>query len=245
MTGMNYTFDATQFDPSQGTPTHPPGKFPAYISNTEIKANKDNTGGYLAVEFTTQAGKITSRYNLFSQSQQAVEIAQRQLSALCHSVGIYKVEMSNEGAALRNGKLQIEVGIQKGQEEKGYTEVKRVFDANGNEPGKSGAAPAPTAPPPGFGQPAPAPAAPQPAAPGWGAPAAPAIQNGFGQPPAPGVGGSGGWGAAPAAPAAPEPAPAAPWGGQPAQPAAQPPAAAPAQGWQQGAGAGAPPWGAR
>jgi hypothetical protein len=238
MSGFNGTFDATQFDPTQGTPTHPVGKFPAYISKTEIKANKDNTGGYLAIELTTQAGVIVNRYNLFSTSAQAVEIAQRQLSALCHATGVYKLDFNNEAAALRNARLQIEVGLQKGQEPGGYTEVKRVFDGGGNEPGK-----ATQAPPPAFAAPqAPAPMAPpiaqppQPAAPAWGAPVAPVA-------PAPA------WGApqpteqAPVAPAAPA------WGAQPSAPAA--PVAPPINGappaWQQapGAGAGAPPWGPR
>ena len=113
MSGFNGTFDATQFDPTQGTPTHPAGKFPAYISKTEIKANKDNTGGYLAVELTTQAGVITSRYNLFSTSAQAVEIAQRELSSICHAVGVLKPKDSQE---LHNKPLIVTVDVEKNEQ---------------------------------------------------------------------------------------------------------------------------------
>lgn len=251
MTGFNYTFDASQYAPEQGGQAHPIGKFPAFISNTAIQPTKDNDGGMFVVEFTTEAGKISNRYNLWNQSQKAVDIAHKQLSALCHSVGVFRVDMQNEGAALRNARLMIEVGKQKDSE---YTEVKRVFDPNGNEPGKAGApAPAPSAAPnPGFGAPAAAPAgnwggqpaaAPAPAANAWGGQPNPAPAD-HGQPPA------NAWGGAPAGQPGPAPsgAPgAAPWGGgQPTQ-AAPAPAPSGAPGWSQG-GQPAPaaaPWGQR
>lgn len=251
MSGFNYVFDATQYAPEQGSPTHPIGKFSATISNTAIQPTRDNDGGMFVVEFTTEAGKISNRYNLWNQSQKAVDIAHKQLSALCHAVGVFRVDMQNEGAALRNARLMIEVGKQKDSE---YTEVKRVFDANGNEPGKAGApaaAPAPSGP--AFGAPAAAAAAPagnwsgQPAAPapgpqgGWGGQPNPAPAD-HGQPPA------NAWGGAPARQPGPAPsgAPgAAPWGGgQPTQ-AAPAPAPSGAHGWSQG-GQPAPaaaPWG--
>jgi hypothetical protein len=229
MTGFNYVFDATQYAPEQGSPTHPSGKFPAYISGTSIQPTKDNEGGMFAVEYTTAQGKISHRFNLWNQNQKAVDIAHKQLSALSHSVGVFKIDMNNEGAALRNARLMIEVGKQKDSE---YTEVKRVYDANGNEPGKAGSGPATNGP--GFAP------APQQAPQGFAPQAQPQQQA-----PAPAAA----WGA-PQQQQAPEQAPAnAPWGGgaptqQAPAPAAQP---GPAQGWQQG-GAPAPqqaPWGAR
>lgn len=270
MTGFNYTFDATQFAPDQGGPAHPVGKFHAVISNTEVKPTKDGNGGMFVIEFTTEAGKISNRYNLWNSSQDAVRIAHGQLSALCHVTGVHRVDMSNEGAALRNARLMIEVGKQRGEET--YTEVKRVYDSNGNEPGKAGAGPAapqpgpqfgggqpqgqgfgapggftpqqpPQGQPAGFGAPQGGPAPqPGPAQGGWGAPqgAAPAPQ---GQP-------QGAWGGQPQGqPPAGQPAPG--WGGQPTQAAAPQPQAGPQPGnWQQGAPQGAPagggaPWGAR
>lgn len=126
-------FDATQFDPTQGGgPAHPVGKFPAYISATSIKPTRENDGQYLEVEFTTQAGKIVMRYNLWNNNPQAVDIAQRQLSALCYVTGVFKLDMAQQGAEFRNKQLQIEVRAQAAKPQ--YTEVGKVFDVQGNEP---------------------------------------------------------------------------------------------------------------
>lgn len=136
------SFDANQHAPKQLGASLPPGKYPFQISNTSIQPTKDNDGGMFVVEFSTPSGNAVMRYNLWNKSPQAVEIAHGQLSALCHAVGIFKIDYANEGAALRGAQGMLEIGWQKGNEptaekpEGGYTEVKRVFDKNGNEPGK-------------------------------------------------------------------------------------------------------------
>ena len=143
---MEGTFDATQFDPAQGTPIHPPAqKIPFTITDTEIVDNSAGNGGLLAIEFTTPIGVHIGRYNLWSQSDKAKEIAHKQLSALCHATGRYRLDWKNDGAALRGGVGLIDINYQKGHdpasglpEAKGYTETKRVYDAAGHEPGKRG-----------------------------------------------------------------------------------------------------------
>ena len=167
MAGIAQTFDATQWNPEQGTQAHPIGKFAATISNTECRPTKDGNSGLFAVEFTTEAGRIEMRYNLWNtSSQQAVEIAHKQLSALCHATGVYRVDFSNEGAALRNARCVIEVGEQVQSAEdraagkRAYVEVKRVYDQSGNEPGRpASTAPQPAGAPTGMpsGGPGPAP----------------------------------------------------------------------------------------
>ncbi len=225
-----YQFDATQHDPHQGSPSHPVGKFPATITSTEIKPTSKNDGGMFVVEFTTQAGKITNRYNLWNSSPQAVEIAHKQLSALCHCVGVYKIDMNNDGAALRNAQCMIQVGLQKGQPEGGYTELQRVFDRNGNEPGKVGAGIQPAGGPAPQQQPT---QAQSPAAPAWGGP--PQGQTPQQAPTQPAWSGP------------PQGQPAqAPWNGGPPQQSQQPqqpqPQWAPAGGPAQQPQNGAPPW---
>lgn len=189
---MTGTFNAQQFAPRQADDAHPPGKFQATISNTSIAATRDNTGGMFVIEFTTPAGSISSRYNLWNASPKAVEIAQGELSALCHATGVFNLDWANEGAALRNALCMIDVGPQTDKEGKptGYMEVKKVFDTRGNEPGKNAPQGQPSnqvaaqqpAPNPapiqqnnngGWGNPNanPAPAA-NPAQPAWGAGAA-------------------------------------------------------------------------
>src|SRR5882724_1614065 len=141
---FNATFDANQFEPRQNAGGHPVGnKFPFEITGTEVKSTKDGTGGMFVVTFTTPAGQIDYRYNLFNQSTKAVEIAHGQFSALCRAVGRYQVDFNNDGAILRGAKGCLDVNYQKGEEptaerpEGGYVEVKKVYDANGNEPGKA------------------------------------------------------------------------------------------------------------
>jgi hypothetical protein len=239
-------FNAQQYDPTQGVGSLPIGKHPVIVESSEVKANKANDGGYLQlnlriIDGPQQGTTGAYRLNLYHSNQQTVEIAHRQLSAICHVIGVFQVTDSSQ---LHNLPFLIEVGPQKNDPQ--YTEVKKVFDMNGNEPGKAGA-----------GVPA---AQPQQQQPQGGA--------GFGQQPQGQNGGA--WGGQPQQQPAQQPAGGAAWGGQqqPAQePAQQPqgaawggqPAQQPAQqqpaqggGWQQGgqpaqggAPAGAAPWGQR
>ena len=146
---MQGGFNANQYEPNQGMSSHPPAqKIPFQITNVGIKENKDKTGGYLEVEFTSQMGSVIHRYNCWNQSPKAVEIAYGQLSALCRATNIYQLDWQNEGQALRGGRGLMDIGYQKGEEPsadnpnaKGYTELKRVYDQAGNEPGKTPAQP--------------------------------------------------------------------------------------------------------
>ena len=147
MTGV---FNANQFEPNQGGfGIHPPAqKVPFRITGTEIKENSAKDGGYFRVEFTSPLGTVVQNYNIWNKTPKAVEIAHGQLSALCRATNIYQVDWSNEGAALRGGQGLMDVGYQKGEEPspdnpnaKGYTELKKVYDAAGNDPSKPGQAP--------------------------------------------------------------------------------------------------------
>lgn len=135
-------FDATKFEPAQGTPQLPVGKHPVVITGSEVKANKENTGGYLQLDLQIIDGPAKGqtgpyRLNLYHSNQQTVEIAHRQLSAICHVIGVYRVQDTQQ---LHNIPFIAEVALQKDKEaaEKGYTQVVRVYDRNGNEPGKAG-----------------------------------------------------------------------------------------------------------
>lgn len=249
MTQLLNAFNPMEHDPSQGAGQWPLGKHPVIIEGAEVKPTKDNSSGYL--EFTLRvtdgpnAGHSGAyRLNLYNQSAKAAEIAHRQLSAICHVTQTFQLGADGTQLSALFGKpFVVDVGYQKGEEPgpnnpdaKGYTEIKRVFDIQGNEPGKQGQA-APAQAPQGFGgqqqaaqQVAQGPgagafqqAAPQGGAQAWGG-GAPAQQQEAPQQAAQG----GGWGAA--------------QGGQPQQ-------TAPAQGaWGQNAGGapqGQPAWGQR
>lgn len=236
MAQLIQAFNAQQYDPTQGGGSLPVGRHPVIIESSEVKANKANDGGYLQLNVKLIDGPQTGttgayRLNLYHSNPQTAEIAHRQLSAICHVIGVFNVQDSQQ---LHNIPFIVEVGLQKGEEaaQKGYTEVKKVFDINGNEPGKAGQG-APAAQPQqqpaaqgGFGQQQPAqqPQQPQGNAPAWGG-GQPAQQQPQG------------------APAGNAPA----WGQQPAQQPAEQQPAQQAGGWQQGgaAPAGGAPWGQR
>ncbi len=163
-------FDATQHNPEQGMPKHPTGKFPAVITKVELEG-KSERDHHIVVFFTTQAGQIRKQYNIASEStednmRKMVEIARNNLAALCYATAIYKLPTGQE---LVNARCQIEVTPQTKNPQ--YNEVSKIYDANGNEPGKASigaiaaSAPQPQANGGSWGQAAPAPQnAPAPAA---------------------------------------------------------------------------------
>lgn len=142
---LNGGFNAHGIDPSQGVGQLPIGRHLVEVIRTEIKANQANTGGYLMFTVSIVDGPNAGlegahRFNLYNASEEAKNIAQRQFSAVCHVTGIMEVQDSDQFLGAR---YFVEVGIQKGEEakEKGYTEIKKVYDIHGNEPGKQGQAP--------------------------------------------------------------------------------------------------------
>lgn len=199
---MQLNFDATKIEPNQGTPKHPTGKFPAIISETGTDG-KDETG-YFFVLFTTPSGQIRKQYNLWTKSTEAnmlqmVSIAQNNLSALCHATGIFRL---GDGRELLNARCMIEVTPQTKNDK--YNEVSKVYDVNGNEPGKVPAQSQPAAQQ-GWPTQQPQQAAPAPATQGWSNPAP--AQNNAPPPGATPNNPSGAWSQGPSAPAGAPP----PW----------------------------------
>jgi hypothetical protein len=259
--GVALNFNATAVEPATAFQAIEPGWYDAKIDESEMKPTKDGSGAYLKLRFSIIGGKhnnqkVFQNLNLKNANPTAVEIAQKQLSAICHSVNVLQLQNS---AQLHGIPLKIKVKVRKdptGQYEdsneiSGYENINAAVQM---APSYSGGA---SVPPAGFGMPA--------ASAGFGAPAgfaappatqAPAAAQSaaqpWQQPPAPA--------AAPAAqpaPVAPPPAaqgePATPaWanGTATAAPATQAPAAAaPAGNWtpqqaevSQNAQTASPPW---
>lgn len=265
---VQFSFDATQVAPSTGFEPLPEGWYNVAISESEIKPTKDKEGAYLQLTAKVldgpQQGKpVFVRLNVQNKNQQAVDIAYAELSAICHVTGVYHVQESTQ---LHNIPFQLRVIVRPGDNGP-MNEVKGYKDAQGNDPGKAGAAGATAGQPQNFGAGQPAQGQPaqgfggqppqgaQAPAGGWGQPAQPdpsgqAQQPAQGQPAQPG---QGQWGQPPAGdPNAGQPAPQG-QGVQPGQPPAfgggqpaaqaQPPQGQPAQGqagWTQQAGQGQP-----
>lgn len=101
MASLNGTFDATQVEPNAPFEVLPAGKYPVHIVASDMRPTKDGNGSYLWLELEVLDGeqkgrKVYDRLNLDNQNQQAVEIAQRALSAICHATGKLHVTDSEE-----------------------------------------------------------------------------------------------------------------------------------------------------
>jgi hypothetical protein len=101
MAFLGGTFDATQVEPQGDYQPIPPGDYKVHIIASEMVANSAQTGHMLKLELEIlegdQAGrKLFDRLNLDNPNSQAVEIAQRTLSAICHAMGKLSVQDSEE-----------------------------------------------------------------------------------------------------------------------------------------------------
>ena len=228
---MNFNFDARSVNPDQRPEPLPLDWYPVIITDSEVKETKDQTGMYLSLTLRIipphPKANREQQYNLNlkNNNQQTVDIAYRQLSAICHVVGVLQLQDTRQ---LHNIPFQAKIGPQ--TNDPSYGEVKAVRDAQGNDPGKQGA-PAP------YAQPAPVA---QPAQSVWGN-TAPLQQPAFGAPLAnPTQAPPPAWGAPAPGPAAPiQPAAFAP-ASSPAPPAAFPGAPPPATAFPSNPAAPAP-----
>jgi len=144
-------FNAENVEPQQSFDALPPGRYEAIISGSEMKDTKAGTGQYLQLTFDVVGGqhegrKLWSRLNLVNPNATAVQIAERELSAICHCVGIITPADSEE---LHDRPLIVDV-IQEmnpmsGQQTnriKGYSQAKGAPAASAPAPKAKPAAPA-------------------------------------------------------------------------------------------------------
>lgn len=94
-------FDALAVEPQQSFDALPPGRYEVIITDSEMKHTKAGTGQYLQLTFSVTGGqhdgrKLWSRLNLVNPNAMAVGIAERELSAICHCVGIMTPTDSEE-----------------------------------------------------------------------------------------------------------------------------------------------------
>jgi len=147
-------FDATHVDPTVDFEHIPVGKYIAEITDSDMRPNSKNTGEYLWLELTVLDGpyagrKLWAQLNLVNPSSQAVEIAQRELSAICHATGKLRVQDSME---LHNVPMEINVKI-KNNPEYGPQNVIRGYkaiDGSGHKQSVATAAAAHSSPSPAM-----------------------------------------------------------------------------------------------
>lgn len=178
MTQLN--FNARSVVPAQALDPLPSAWYPCVIHATEVKPTTKGDGSYLEVQSKVQSGPHAGRIifdnlNLVNSNQQTVDIAYKQLSAICHAVGVMDVSDSSQ---LHNRPLEVKVGLQAATDEFAARNKVTGYRALGAAAPGGAAAPASAAPwvagasAPAGGAPAVPGAAPStPAAPAAAAPA--------------------------------------------------------------------------
>ena len=173
-------FDPTLHEASTDSEPIPAGRYTAMIVNSEMKPTKNHTGQYLKLEFEIYDGpfkgrKVFTNLNLINSNQQTVQIAQKDLTAICEAVGIH--QRIQDSSHLHNIPLEIRVTVKQEQGYEPQNNVKgfRALNSAGVHPPAT-----PAYQPPAYqqalaGQPPAAPAPHQPA---------PAPQQAYQPPPA-------------------------------------------------------------
>lgn len=144
-------FNAATVDPQQSYDPLPDGWYTVVMTKSEMKPTKDQSGAYLETELVVQEPpyqnrKIFYRLNLKNSNPVAQEIAYKQLSAICHAVGVIQVQDSQQ---LHGLPFKVKVVVKKDDSGKydPSNEVKAVKGMSDS--------PAPVAAPPvGFVRPA-------------------------------------------------------------------------------------------
>lgn len=114
MTYLN-DFNANEIDPVSIFEPIPAGKYVATIIESEMKETKSGNGEYLQLTFELceephKGRRLWARLNLENPSDQAVQIARGQLSAICHAVGVMQ---PNDSCDLHDLPLTIRVVCKK------------------------------------------------------------------------------------------------------------------------------------
>lgn len=101
MASLNGTFDANQVEPQGDRSVLPAGDYIAAIAKSEVRDSKSGGGRYVNLEFEVIDGPAKGRrfwtmLNLWNSNATAVEIAQRELSSICHACSKLRVSDTEE-----------------------------------------------------------------------------------------------------------------------------------------------------
>jgi hypothetical protein len=96
-----YNFNAEEVEPSSSFDPIPAGWYQAIISNSEMKATRDGYGEYLSLTLQVIDGQyqnrlVFARLNLKNANDKAVDIARKDLAAICRAVGVMSPQASEE-----------------------------------------------------------------------------------------------------------------------------------------------------
>ncbi len=125
------TFDAKKVAPQSAFETIPAGRYKLAITASEVKPSTKAGGTLLNLEITVVEGdfkgrKVFDRLNIKNASAKAQEIAQQQLSAICHAIGVYQFA---DSAELHNKVFEGKIGLEPARFDE---ETKTQYDARNN-----------------------------------------------------------------------------------------------------------------
>ena len=97
----SYNFNAEEIEPSSSFDPIPAGWYQAIISNSEMKPTRDGYGEYLSLTLQVIEGQyenrlVFARLNLKNANDKAVDIARKDLAAICRAVGVMSPQASEE-----------------------------------------------------------------------------------------------------------------------------------------------------
>jgi hypothetical protein len=111
MAELGQSFDATTVEPHTDFEAIPAGDYLCLITDSQMKTTKNGMGQYLELVLQVLDGpyknrQLWDRLTLIHPHPKTVEIAQRQLSALCHAAGVLQVQ---DSVQLHNIPLRVRV----------------------------------------------------------------------------------------------------------------------------------------
>lgn len=112
----NLNFNAATVDPAKASIVIPAGWYNAIIEHSEVVPTKQGNGTILKLRYSIVDGefkgcKIFGQLNIVNPSPMAQEIAQKQLSAICHAVNVIQC---NDSQQLHNIPFKVKLKITPG-----------------------------------------------------------------------------------------------------------------------------------
>jgi len=124
--GVDFEFDAGKVAPNEGFGLIPAGEYQAKIVATEMVKNNSGKGKHLKIKVKVMGpeykGRVLfDRLNLVNPNKEAVQIAEAQLSAICHALGIKRIKNTQQ---LHDKPLLINVVVAPGTN--GYKDQNKI-----------------------------------------------------------------------------------------------------------------------
>ena len=122
----NIAFDASTVDPQNTYDPLPAGEYLCMVIDSDVKPTKNGNGHYAQMTLQVIDGEFNQRLlwdriNIQNQNQIAQEIGQKQLSALCHAVGVLQVQDTEQ---LHNIPVVVKLGVKSDPQYGPQNEVK-------------------------------------------------------------------------------------------------------------------------